>query len=154
MRLLLTTLIITVVAAMLMGSVSLAANVSILNGNVDLVVSTVSAGSEPDSDIDQTTQLQWDNWPNSAPTKKIAVQTNLASPQFVLTAQAINITPSDGTSAGEVQLSTSAKDFINSIPAKDSPDNATCDLRYKATALAADGTGVDTHTITFTIVDQ
>ncbi|MBL0062062.1 MAG: hypothetical protein IPP40_11450 [bacterium] len=150
----LATFTISVAAAMLIGNVSLAANVSILNGNVDLVVSTASAGSEPDPDIDQTAQLQWDNWPNSAPTKKITVQTNLASPQFALGVQAINITPSDGTSAGEVQVSTSATDFINSIPAKDSPDNATCDLRYKATALAADGTGIDTHTITYTIVDQ
>ncbi len=142
------------VAVMLVVSVSFAANVSIQNGNVDLVVSSASAGSEPDTDVDQTAQLQWDNWPNSAPVKKITVQTNLASPQFALSVQAINITASDGTSAGEVQVSTSASDFINSIPAKDSPDNASCDLRYKATALAADGTGVDTHTITYTIVDQ
>jgi hypothetical protein len=144
----------SVVAVAFMGSMSLAANVSILNGGIDLVVSTASAGSEPDPDIDQSAQLQWDNWPNSASIKKITVQTNLASPQFVLSVQAVNITPSDGFSAGEVTVLTTASDFINSIPAKDSPNNATCDLRYKASVLAADGTGADTHTITYTITDQ
>jgi hypothetical protein len=145
---------IPIAAAILIGKLSFAANVAILNGSVDLIVSSASAGSEPDQDIDQTTQLQWDNWPNSATIKKITVQSNLASPQFTLSVQAINISPADGSSAGEITVSSSAADFINSIPAKDSPDNASCDLRYKATALAAEGTGVDTHTITYTIVDQ
>lgn len=135
-------------------NLSFAANVAILNGSVDLVISTATAGSEPDQDIDQVSQLLWDNWPNTSPVKKITVQTNLASPQFTLTVQAVNITPGDGSSSGEVTVSTSATDFINSIPPKDSPDDATCDLRYKAVALAADGTGVDTHTITYTITDQ
>lgn len=145
---------ISVAAAALLGNLSLAANVTILNGSIDLTVSTAIAGSEPDTDTDQSAQLQWDNWPNSATTKKITVQTNLASPNFALSVLAVNITASDGTAAGEVTVSTTPSDLINSIPAKDSPDNATCDLRYKATALAAEGTGVDIHTITYTIMDQ
>jgi len=130
------------------------ADVAILNGNVDLVIFTATAGLEPDSDSDQTTQLQWSNWPITAAVKKITVQTNLASPAFTLKVQAINITAGDGTSAGEVTVTTSSLDLISSIPAKDSPNTATCDLRYTASAAASDGINVDTHTITYTIVDE
>jgi hypothetical protein len=130
------------------------ADVAILNGNVDLVISTATAGSEPDSDSDQTTQLQWSNWPATAAVKKITVQTNLASPAFTLKVQAINITVGDGASAGEVTVTTGSVDLISSIPAKDSPNTATCDLRYTASAAASDGINVDTHTITYTIVDE
>ena len=82
---------ISVAAAALLGNLSRAANVTILNGSIDLSVSTATAGSEPDTDTDQSAQLQWDNWPNSATTKKITVQTNLASPNFALSVLAVNI---------------------------------------------------------------
>ena len=90
---------IRAVLLLLLVSAVRGADVAILNGNVDLVISTATAGLEPDSDSDQTTQLQWSNWPITAAVKKITVQTNLASPAFTLKVQAINITSGDGTSA-------------------------------------------------------
>ncbi len=132
------------------GSVT-GANVAILNGNVSLVVSTATAGSEPNPVTDQTTQLEWDNSVMSAPTKKITVRTNIASPQFLLKVQALNISVGGGSSAGEITVSTIETDFINNIP---ETGTKTCDLRYTASALASDGTGVENHTITYTIVDQ
>ncbi|MBU0690937.1 hypothetical protein KKC97_09235 [bacterium] len=139
---------------LLFSAMAYGADVAVLNGNVDLVISSATAGQEPDVDSDQTAQLEWNNWPGTSATKKITVQTNLASPNFTLKVQALNITAATGTSAGEVTLTTISVDLISSIPAMTSPDVGTCDLRYTATATASDGINVDTHTITYTIVDE
>ena len=88
-------------------------------------------------------------------TKKITVESNVAVASFALTVNAVNVSPGDGTSAGQVTLSTTAEDLVVDIPAGVLLSNpGTCALRYRASATAANGTGSDAHTVTFTIVDQ
>jgi hypothetical protein len=145
---------IAAVVLLFLSAMAYSADVAVLNGNVDLVISTATPGQEPDPDTDQTTQLEWNNWPSGSAVKKIMVQTNLASPNFTLKVQAINISAGDGSSEGEVTVSTSSIMLISGIPAMVSPDVGTCDLRYTASATASDGINVDTHTITYTIVDE
>jgi hypothetical protein len=144
----------TAIVLLFLSALAYSANVAVLNGNVDLVISSATPGQEPDSDTDQTAQLEWNNWPLGSGTMKITVQTNLASPNFILKVQAINISSGGGTSEGEVTISTSSVSLISSIPAMDSPSVGTCDLRYRASATASDGINVDTHTITYTIIDE
>lgn len=131
-----------------------AADLSLVTGDVDLVISSATAGSQPDAVTDETSQLQWTTEVLD-PVKKITVQTNAANPAYALTVRATNVSAADGTAAGEVTLSTTAADLITGIPAGvPLADPGSCNLRYSATASAAGGTGADIHTITFTITDQ
>lgn len=130
------------------------ADISVLGGNVNMTISSATAGQQPDPVTNEACQLQWSTLV-ADPTQKITVQTNLASPSFTLAAQALNVSAGDGTAAGEVILSTTAQDFVVSIPPNvPAGDPGTCTLRYTASATAAAGTGTDTHTITYTIVNQ
>jgi hypothetical protein len=130
------------------------ADISVLNGDVNLSILSAVAGQEPSSTINETRLLQWSTLALD-PTKKITAQTSLGSPKFLLTARAVNITAGDGTAVGEVVLTTSASDFVVDIPAGiPAGDPATCTLRYTASATASDGTGTDLHTVTYTIMDQ
>jgi len=144
---------LTVLTALLtMALTGHGADVSVV-GDADLVISGATAGSNPPAVTDQTCQLQWSKLGTEA-TKKITVQTSLVGPRFLLTAEAVSISPGgSGTSAGEISISSSAADFVVSIPGN-AVISGTCDLLYQATAEATDGTGIDTHTITYTIVDQ
>ena len=96
--------------------------------------------------VDQTTTLLWGV--NSA-NRKVTVNTNLVSPLFALKLLALNPT-SPGTAAPEVTLSTTPTDFLLNI----GRSTGTCSLRYTGVALASQGTGTDTHTITFTVAAQ
>ena len=130
------------------------ADISVLNGDASLTISTATAGMEPDADTDESCQLQWSTLLTD-PTQKITAQTNIASPNFTLKVQAVSVSAGDGTSAGQITLSTSAQDVVVSIPADIAPgDPGTCTLRYTASANASDGTGSDVHTVTYTILDQ
>jgi hypothetical protein len=141
-------------ASMLLFSSGRSADVSVLNGDVELTISSATAGQEPDPVTDQVCQLQWSTLV-SDPTQKITVRTNLASPGFGLVVRAVNVSAGDGTAAGDVSLSTTATDFIVDIPSGvPAGDPGTCTVRYTASSAAADGTGSDIHTITFTIVNQ
>jgi hypothetical protein len=142
------------IAVLLCSAVVRGADVSVLNGDVDLTISSAPAGQQPAAVINEACQLQWTTLPADA-TKKITVQTSLATPSFTLTASAVNVSAGDGTAAGTVTLSTTAEDLVVSIPAGvPVSDPGTCTLRYRASAAVASGTGSDDHTITFTIVDQ
>ena len=139
---------------MAIGMDAAGADLALSGGDVGLTISTAAAGQQPDAVTDESTQLDWTTLV-SDPTKKIVVQTGLVSPLFTLSVQALNISSGDGTSAGEVTLGSSPTDFIVSIPADIPPgDPGTCTLHYSASATAAEGSGSDVHTITFTIVDQ
>ncbi len=132
----------------------LSADISILNGNVNLTISSALAGQEPSLVTSETGQLQWSTL-ELDPTKKITTQTNLGSPKFTLTTQALSVSAGDGTAVGEIALTTSASDFVVDIPAGiPVGDPGTCTLRYAASATASDGTGTDFHTVTYTIIDQ
>jgi len=146
---------VSVLAALLLFSAAAwGADVSVLNGDVDLTVSSASAGQQPTSTTNDVCRLQWTTLVMDD-TKKITVQSSLATPSFMLKVSAVNVSAGDGTAAGQVTLSTTAEDLVTNIPAAVLvSDPGTCTLHYTASATAANGTGSDSHTITFTIVDQ
>ena len=115
----------------------------ISGGNITLTINSATAGSEPDAQSDNTTcDLQWTT--NEA-SKKITVATDNGTPNFTLKILAENV--SGGTATSEVTLSTTATDFVASI----STTVGSCDLKYTASATAAQGTGSDAHTVTYTL---
>lgn len=142
------------IACALIGEIGWGADISVLNGDATLTISTATAGMDPDAEIDESCQLQWSTLLTD-PTQKITAQTNVASPNFTLKVQAVSVSAGDGTSAGQITVSTSAQDVVVSIPADIAPgDPGTCTLRYTASANASAGTGSDVHTIIYTILDQ
>ena len=117
--------------------------VSVSGGNVTLTISTATAGSDPDdASYNSTCDLLWTT--NEA-SKKITVVTSLASQNFTLKVLAQNVT--GGSAAGQVTLSTTPSDFVTGV----ATTTGSCDLQYTATATAANGTGSDVHTVTYTI---
>lgn len=124
-------------------TVSAINELAITGGNVTLTINTVTAGSEPDDAVDNTTADL--DWTTNEATKKITVATDQAAPTFTLKAVAQNAT--GGTAASEVTLSTTAADFVTTI----STTTGGCDIQYTASATAAQGTGSDVHTVTYTI---
>lgn len=116
---------------------------AISGGNLTLTINSATAGSELDDATDSTTcDLAWTT--NQA-TRKITVATDLGSPDFTLKVVAQNV--SGGTAASEVTLSTTAADFVTAV----SQTTGSCDLAYTASATAAQGTGSDVHTVTYTV---
>ena len=117
--------------------------VAISGGNITLTINSATAGSDPDDATDSTTcDLLWTT--NEA-SKKITAETDLAAPNFTLRTEATSV--SGGTSAGQVTLSTTAQDFVTGV----ATTVGSCDLSYTASATAAQGTGSDVHTVTYTI---
>lgn len=121
--------------------------VAITGGNLTLTINSATGGSNPDDATDNTTcDLLWTT--NDPVTQKITVATDLAAPVFTLTVEAQVV--SGGTAAAAVTLSTTATDFVNTIDTT----VGNCDLAYTASATAAQGTGSDSHTVTYTITNQ
>ncbi len=118
---------------------------AITGGALILTINTATAGSDPDDATDATTCDL--NWTTNDVGKKITVATNIAAPAFALKVLAQNV--SGGTAAAEVTLSTTATDFVTGI----ATTIGTCDLGYTASATAADGSGSDVHTVTYTLTD-
>ena len=118
---------------------------AITGGDLTLTINSATAGSEPDDAVDNTTcDLAWTT--NEA-AKKITVETDLAAPTFALKVLAQNVT--GGTAAAEVTLSTTATNFVTGV----ATTTGGCDLQYTASATAAQGTGSDVHTVTYTLTD-
>ena len=113
--------------------------------NLSVSGSNAIAGQDQMTTTDQTSTLAWGI--NSS-LKKITVKTSLAAPKFTLQLVAVN--PTVGTAASQVTLSTTANDLLLNI----GRSSGTCSLLYTAVALASQGTGTDSHTITFTVVTQ
>ena len=119
---------------------------AVSGGNVTLTINSATAGSDPDNDDDVSTcDLLWTT--NDA-SKKIVAKTSLAAPTFTLKAVAESV--SGGSAAAEVTLNTTDQDFVTGV----ATTVGNCDIRYTASATAAEGTGSDVHTITYTIVDS
>ncbi len=113
--------------------------------NLNISGSNAIAGQDQMITTDQTSTLAWGI--NSS-LKKITVKTSLAAPKFTLQLVAVN--PTVGTAAAQVTLTTTANDLVLNI----GRSSGTCSLLYTAVALASQGTGTDSHTITFTVVTQ
>lgn len=127
-------------------------SLSLSSGSVSLVINSTVAGSEPDPDEDPSTSLDWSVQSGS---NKVTVSTSSVGQQFSPTVEAINVVA--GTSTGTVTLTDgmAETDFVVNIDGS-SPGKVegSCDLRYRGTATASQGTGTDSHTVTFTLTSQ
>ena len=115
---------------------------ALTGGNITLTISTATAGQQPDPATNSTCTLAWTA--NQA-NRKITVATSLLTQNFTLKALAQSVT--GGTAAPEVTLSNTAADFVTGV----SRTTGGCTLRYTASATAAQGTGSDVHTVTYTL---
>jgi hypothetical protein len=113
--------------------------------NLSIAGSNAVAGQDQMMTTDQTSTLLWGT--NSS-LKKITASTSLAAPLFTL--KLVALSPTVGTSAPQVTLSTTANDLLLNI----GRSSGSCGLQYTAVALASQGTGTDSHTITFTVQTQ
>jgi len=127
--------------------VSVITAVQVTGGSVNLNISNanVVAGQDQMTAVDQSTGLLWGT--NSS-ARKITAGTSLVAPKFTLKLLALN--PTQGTAAPEVTLAGAAKDLLLNI----GRSSGSCTLRYTGIALASQGTGNDTHVITFTVAAQ
>ena len=112
-------------------------------GTVTLTINTATAGSELDSDVDSTTADML--WTTNEASKKITIETDLATPTFTLKAVALTVT--GGTAATELTVSDTAADFVTGI----ATTTGGCDIQYTGEATASQGIGEDVHTITYTV---
>jgi hypothetical protein len=119
----------------------------IIGGGValDMNNAAVVAGQDMMTVTDQSSSIRWAT--NSA-NRKITVATDLGTPLFALKILAVN--PTQGAAAPEVTLTTMAADLLLNIGR--STGNAV--LRYTGIAYASQGTGIDSHVITFTVQSQ
>lgn len=121
--------------------------VQVSSGNVSLSITGAGliAGQDLMTAVDQSSNLLWGI--NSA-NRKITVRTDLLSQTFSLRVLAVN--PIQGAAAPEVTLTTVAQDFLLNV----GRSSGTCGIRYTGLALASQGTGSDSHTVTFTVTTQ
>lgn len=121
--------------------------VQVSSGSVNMSITGtgVVAGQDLMTVTDQTTNLLWGI--NSA-NRKITVRTSLSSQTFTLRVVAVN--PTQGTAAPEVTLTTVENDFLTNV----GRSSGSCAIQYTGLALASQGTGSDSHTITFTVTTQ
>ncbi len=113
--------------------------------NLNITGANAIAGQNQMSVTDQSCTLLWGT--NSS-LRKISINTNLVAPLFAV--KVIALAPSFGTAAPELTLSTTAQDLLLNIGRSSGSSN----LRYTGIALASQGTGTDSHVITFTIQAQ
>jgi hypothetical protein len=146
--------LLAIAAVLLLCASGRGADLTLLNGDVNLVISSATAGQQPDPVTNETAQLNWTTLV-ADPIKKIVASTNQGSPHFTLTLRAIGVNSGHGTALGQIAVTPVPADLIGSIPADiTAGDPGQCSLRYTASATAANGTGTDSHTVTFTILDQ
>jgi len=117
------------------------------SGVVNLTISGAAAvaGQDLMTATNTSTNLLWGT--NSS-LKKVTVGSSLVAPLFAL--KILAASPTQGTAAPEVTLSTTPADLLLNI----GRSSGSCVLQYTAEALASQGTGSDAHTITFTVQNQ
>jgi hypothetical protein len=113
--------------------------------NLSITGAGVVAGQDLMTTVDESTNLVWGI--NSA-NRKITAQTGLVAQNF--TVRVLAISPTQGSAASEVTLTTAAADFLLNV----GRSSGSCGIRYTGLALASQGTGSDSHTITFTVTTQ
>lgn len=116
-----------------------------------LSVTTAVAGSEPTPAVSTSSSIRYSG---TSVISKITVKTVCANQKFDLSVVATGVTSGHGTAAPAVTLLNGmlAADFITSIPKNASQITPT--LQYTAAPQFSDGTGTDTHTVTYTQVAQ
>ncbi len=113
--------------------------------NLSITGSNAIAGQDQMTITDQSSSLLWGT--NSS-LRKITVSTSLSVPLYTL--QVAAEAPTAGTAGTQITLSTTANDLVTNI----GRSSGACGLLYTGIALASQGTGTDSHTITFTIQAQ
>lgn len=87
-------------------------------------------------------------WLTNGENKKITVVSNNASPRFLVKVNALDITGSSGVAAPEVTMNdNTVKDLVVGV----TRSWGKCKIRFVASATVADGTGTESHVITYTI---
>ena len=119
--------------------------VNVVSISLAITGANAVAGQDMMTTSDQSSTLLWGI---NGGTKKITVNTNVAAPLFALKIEALS--PTQGTAAPEVTLSTAPSDFLLNV----GRSSGSCTLRYTGVALASQGTGTDAHTVTFTVQTQ
>jgi len=123
-------------------------NVAVSSGSVSLAIALANVTAGVDLMGPATNTATSLLWGSNSSLKKITARTNLAAPKYTL--KVLATSPTTGTAAPEVTLTTTAADFMTNI----GRSSGTCTLQYSGYALASAGVGTDSHTITFTIVNQ
>jgi len=124
--------------------------ISVTPGSVTLTIPSVSAvmtaGVDQMSVTDQSTLLKWGT--NATP-MRVTIATNNGSPKYTLQIQAINIsaTPSGASAVSPFTVSTTAQTLVTGL----GKSQGSCNVVYTLNALASQGTGNESHQITYTI---
>lgn len=113
--------------------------------SLNMAAGTIVPGQDQMVVTDQSTTLSWGI--NSA-NRKITATTSLAAPLFQL--RMVALSPTRGTAAPEFVVSTVARDLLLDV----GRSTGTCTVRYTGTALASQGSGTDSHVITYTVQTQ
>jgi len=115
-----------------------------------LTISTALPGSEPTAVQDASTRLRIRR---QAVVAKVTVATNCVGQKFTL--KALAVSNEAGNPAPEVTLvhNAPAADFLVNLPTT-GPGNVRTNVRFTASATYAQGTGIDSHTVTYTHVAQ
>jgi hypothetical protein len=116
---------------------------AITGGSKTLTISSATAGSDPNNATNTQCNLAWTT---NVTGKKITVATDLSSQNFTLKVEATSI--SGGTPAGQVTVTDTPADFVTGV----AETTGNCTLSYTALATAAQGTGSDVHTVTYTLI--
>lgn len=87
-------------------------------------------------------------WLTNGENKKITVVSDNASPRFLVKVNALDITGSTGVASPEVSLNDNTiKDLITGV----TRSWGKCKIRFVASAKVSDGTGTESHVITYTV---
>jgi hypothetical protein len=114
-----------------------------------LNVTTALPGSEPSPVVSTSSRIVYSS--GGGRPSKVTVMTSCPNQKFSLTVVAGAIPANGGTAAPAVSLVNGmlATDFITSIKKNSGPFTVT--LQYTTTPLMSQGTGTDSHTVTYTV---
>jgi hypothetical protein len=120
--------------------------IDLVGGPLTLQINSINDNAgEPNPAVDASTKLLWTS---NGDARKIAVGSDIASPRFILKIEAEKSGSGAGIAQPEVTLSdNSPHDLILGVQRS----AGSCSLRFKALASAEEGTGSESHLITYTI---
>jgi hypothetical protein len=120
--------------------------IDLVGGPLTLQINSINDNAaQPNPSIDATTKLLWTS---NGDARKIAVGSDVASPRFVLKIEAEKSGSGPGIAQPEVTLSdNSPHDLILGVERS----AGSCKLKFTAMAAVEEGSGSESHLITYTI---
>ena len=120
--------------------------IDLVGGPLTLQINTIDDNAaQPNPAIDASTKLLWTS---NGDARKIAVGSDIASPRFILKIEAEKSSPGAGIAQPEVTLSdNSPHDLILGVERS----AGSCKLKFTAMAAVEEGSGSESHLITYTI---